>query len=166
MATPRTGKPAGRSRKPVYGPQSVVAQNFGALPPPADFGTYEEKLWVGIWSAGQGHLSPTQDRLLVERVCRKLGLIRQLEEWLSGDVTRRWYTTNNGQTVSHPAVKQIEQADAQATAWLSMLGFSASDRARLGIAVTNAANPLKVLHDTIAERREAGRRNAEQDNAS
>ena len=166
MATPRTGKPAGRSRKPVYGPQNVATQNFSALPPPADFSPYEAKLWIGIWSAGQGHLSPTQDRLLVERVCRKLGLITRLEEWLSDDVTRRWYTTSNGQTVSHPAVKQIEQADAQATAWLSMLGFSASDRARLGITTTNPDNPLKVLHDAVAQRREEARRNMEQDNAS
>ncbi len=125
------------------------------MAPPDVFTSYGVDVWNRIWAAGQHYLSPTQDRLIVEKLCKKLDLIYQLEEWLSVDIARRWYTTANGQTVSHPAVKQVEQADAQATAWLSMLGFSPSDRSRLGIVNTNQANPFKQLHDEIARRRAA-----------
>jgi P27 family predicted phage terminase small subunit len=155
MATPRTGKPAGRTPKPVRTPQGVVKENFAALPVPDDLTMYGATLWARIWSAGREHLSLTHDRVLVEKLCRKLDLVRQLEDWLSESIERRWYTTANGQTVSHPAVKQIEQADAQATAWLSMLGFSPSDRARLAISTHSDVNPLRELHDKIAARRSA-----------
>ena len=69
----------------------------------------------------------------------------RVRAWLGADVNNRWYTTANGQTVSHPAVKQIEQMNAQITAWLSMLGFSPSDRARLGLAEIRVANELDAF---------------------
>ncbi len=155
MTTPRTGKPTGRTKKPTSSPRFGAATSFAALPPPEGLSSYGVDVWNRVWSAGQHYLSPTQDRLLVEKLCKKLDLIRDLEEWLSVEVEHRWYTTSNGQTVTHPAVKQIEQADAQATAWLSMLGFSPSDRARLGITSTGQSNPFRELHEEIARRRAA-----------
>jgi phage terminase small subunit len=68
--------------------------------------------------------------------------VAELEAWLAHDITRRWYETANGQIVTHPAVKQIEQADAQMTTWLSLLGFTPSDRARLGLQEIRVANEL------------------------
>jgi phage terminase small subunit len=62
--------------------------------------------------------------------------------WLGKDVERRWYTSPNGQVVTHPAVKQIEQMDAQNTAWMSLMGFTPSDRARLGLQEIRVANEL------------------------
>jgi P27 family predicted phage terminase small subunit len=153
MTTPRTGKPAGRTKKPVNSPRFGATTSFAALQPPEGLSSYGVDVWNRLWSAGQHYLSPTQDRLLVEKLCRKLDVIRRLEDWLSVDVERRWYTTANGQTVTHPAVKQVEQADAQATAWLSMLGFSPSDRARLGLPKQGDVNPFRELHDKIAARR-------------
>jgi phage terminase small subunit len=44
--------------------------------------------------------------------------------------------------VTHPAVKQVDQLDAQNTAWMSLLGFTPSDRARLGLAEIRVANEL------------------------
>jgi P27 family predicted phage terminase small subunit len=157
MTTPRTGKPVGRTKKPASSPRFGATTSFAALPPPEGLSSYGVDVWNRLWSAGQHYLSPTQDRLLVEKLCKKLDLIRDLEEWLSVKVERRWYTTSNGQTVTHPAVKQIEQADAQATAWLSMLGFSPSDRARLGITSTDQSNPFRELHEEIARRRAAAK---------
>jgi phage terminase small subunit len=61
---------------------------------------------------------------------------------LGKDVERRWYTSPNGQVVTHPAVKQIEQMDAQNTAWMSLMGFTPSDRARLGLQEIRVANEL------------------------
>jgi P27 family predicted phage terminase small subunit len=159
MTTPRTGKPIGRTKKPASSPRFGTTTSFAALPPPEGLSSYGVDVWNRLWSAGQHYLSPTQDRLLVEKLCKKLELIRDLEEWLSVKVERRWYTTSNGQTVTHPAVKQIEQADAQATAWLSMLGFSPSDRARLGITSTDQSNPFRDLHEAIARKRAAAIQN-------
>jgi hypothetical protein len=39
-------------------------------------------------------------------------------------------------------VKQIDESDTKITTWLSMLGFSPSDRARLGLAEIRVANEL------------------------
>ena len=83
-----------------------------------------------------------QDRLLVVRLCERIEEIDELREWLSEDVARRWYKTDSGQIKPHPAVTQIKDADVQITAWLSMLGFSPSDRARLGLAEIRVANEL------------------------
>lgn len=76
--------------------------------------------------------------LLVE----KLQTANRLRLWLGDDVRNRWYTTANGQTVTHPAVKQLEQADAQVTGWLQLLGFPVSERARLGLFEIRVANEL------------------------
>jgi hypothetical protein len=76
------------------------------------------------------------------RLCSNFDRIAELEIWLGSDVERRWYTSPNGQIVTHPAVKQIDQMDAQNTAWMSLLGFTPSDRARLGLAEIRVANEL------------------------
>lgn len=87
-------------------------------------------------------MSEAQDRVLVERLCERMDLVARLEQWLGEDVERRWYTTSNGQVVTHPAVKQVDESDTKITTWLSMLGFSPSDRARLGLAEIRVANEL------------------------
>ncbi len=74
-----------------------------------------------------------------------------MRDWLGDHPENRWYVTANGQVVTHPAVKQIEQIDAQVTGWLSMLGFSPSDRARLGLAEIRVANEL----DEFRKRKDA-----------
>jgi phage terminase small subunit len=76
------------------------------------------------------------------RLCKNFDKIAELELWLGNDVERRWYTSPNGQVVTHPAVKQIEQMDAQNTAWMSLMGFTPSDRARLGLQEIRVANEL------------------------
>jgi phage terminase small subunit len=76
------------------------------------------------------------------RLCKNFDKIAELELWLGEDVERRWYTSPNGQVVTHPAVKQIEQMDAQNTAWMSLMGFTPSDRARLGLQEIRVANEL------------------------
>jgi P27 family predicted phage terminase small subunit len=168
MVTPKTGVGRGSRPEPIEkkrrkgtapgaGPTPDVALavvELGSLPVvPEGYDEVAASAWLEIWDAGRRHLSEKHDRLLIDRLCKKLMLIHQLEDWLSEDVSRRWYTTANGQTVTHPAVKQLEQADAQVTAWLSMLGFSPSDRARLGLAEVRIADAL----DEFRKRKEAKR---------
>lgn len=139
-----TGNPGRRKLPGAPTPETALAVIDGdALPPPpAQLGPVGRLAWEHVWRGGRRHLSESQDSLLVARVAEKVELVARLNEWLGEDVERRWYTTANGQTVTHPAVKQLEQADAQLTAWLSLLGFTPSDRARLGLQEIRVADAL------------------------
>jgi P27 family predicted phage terminase small subunit len=122
---------------------SLVNVDIDKIPPaPAWCDQYGAVLWAEVWQAGRRHMSDKHDAILVSLLVEKMQDRRTIREWLGTDPNNRWYSTANGQTVSHPAVKQIEQMDAQITAWLSMLGFSPSDRARLGLAEIRVANEL------------------------
>jgi len=109
---------------------------------PASLREVGKTYWQVLWTGGRRHLSELHDAPLMGRLCHNFDTISDLEIWLGSDVTKRWYTSPNGQVVTHPAVKQIEQMDAQNTAWLSLLGFTPSDRARLGLAEIRVANEL------------------------
>ena len=61
----------------------------------------------------------------------------------------RFYVTANGQMVTHPLVTQLKDLRTQMTTWLAAIGFSPSDRARLGLAEVRVRNEL----DELAERR-------------
>lgn len=122
---------------------AVVVVDANETPlPPEWCDEYGVEVWNRLWLAGRRHLSEQHDTVLLSMLVEKLQLIRRLQVWLGDDVERRWYTTANGQTVTHPAVKQIEQADAQVTGWLQLLGFTVSDRARLGLFEIRVANEL------------------------
>ena len=161
MARPKTGTGGGASaipieRKRLKGsrirtglaaspmPETALALVDMAVVPvvPKGLGKIGEQYWTVLWTGGRRHLSELHDGPLMGRLCRNYQKIYDLELWLGDDVTTRWYTSPNGQIVTHPAVKQIEQMDAQCTAWMCLLGFTPSDRARLGLAEIRVANEL------------------------
>lgn len=148
-----TGNAGKRALPPAPTPGTaleVVAP--GTIPDaPDSLGDVGRRLWYTLWQAGSQHLAPLADGPLVVKLCEQWEDAARLREWLGGDVERRWYVTAAGQIVSHPAVKQIEQINAQCTAWLSMLGFTPSDRARLGLAEVRVADAL----DEFRRKREA-----------
>jgi P27 family predicted phage terminase small subunit len=125
-------------------PESALALvDLSVIPePPASLGQVGVAYWGILWTAGRRHLSELHDTPLMSRLCSNFDKIAELENWLGSDVERRWYTSPNGQIVTHPAVKQIDQMDAQNTAWMSLMGFTPSDRARLGLAEIRVANEL------------------------
>ena len=139
-----TGNPGRRKLPAAPTPTSALEViDVDRLPPaPEHLGPVGRLAWEYVWRGGRRHLSESQDSLLIARVAEKVELVARLNDWLGDDVERRWYTTANGQVVTHPAVKQLEQADAQLTAWLSMLGFTPSDRARLGLQEIRVADAL------------------------
>jgi P27 family predicted phage terminase small subunit len=87
-------------------------------------------------------LSEKHDSALIELLCQQVENVARINAWLAKDVTRQFYSTANGQLVTHPLVKQKQESLAQITAWLSLLGFTPSDRARLGLAEIRVANEL------------------------
>jgi hypothetical protein len=81
---------------------------------PKGLGKVGTEYWTVLWTGGRRHLSELHDGPLMGRLCRNYQKIYDLELWLGDDVTSRWYTSPNGQIVTHPAVKQIEQMDVSA----------------------------------------------------
>lgn len=170
MGAPKTGAKRGRPAKPTEvhrrngnpskkalpaAPVPATALEVVALDSvpaePVGFDPVASAVWVQLWRAGRKHLSNDSDFVLMSLLCTKVAERTQLAAWLAEDFSRRFYETANGQIVSHPAVKQIDQYDAQITSWLSMLGFSPSDRARLGLAEVRIADAL----DQFRQRKQA-----------
>lgn len=112
------------------------------LPAPDWCDEYGKEVWTQLWNAGRRFLSDESDLMLMSLLVEKLQLAKRLRDHLGDDLENRWYTTKNGQTVSHPAVKQIDQCDAQITAWMTMLGFPVTERARLGLFEIRVADEL------------------------
>ena len=122
---------------------SLVNVSLDHVPAAPDWcDDYGAAVWHSVWVAGRRHLSEQHDAILVGLLVERLQDRRTIRVWLGDHPENRWYVTANGQVVTHPAVKQVEQIDAQVTGWLSMLGFSPSDRARLGLAEIRVANEL------------------------
>lgn len=161
MPKPKTGVGRGGKAQPVEMQRAKGNPSKKKLPPKPDTVTslanidpesvpaapswcdeYGSAVWTTLWQAGRRHLSEKHDALLISMLVERLQDRRALRDWLGDHPENRWYVTANGQMVTHPAVKQMEQIDAQVTGWLSMLGFSPSDRARLGLAEIRVANEL------------------------
>ena len=161
MVTQRTGAGRGKRREPneqkrrrgarirnglaaVPVPEMALATvQIGVIPnPPATLDRTGAAFWSMLWDGGRRHLSERHDWPLVEKVCVALQEVAAIDTWIGGKLERRFYETANGQLVTHPLVKQKTELNAQITAWLSLLGFTPSDRARLGLAEIRVANEL------------------------
>jgi P27 family predicted phage terminase small subunit len=140
----RNGNPSKKNLNPIPVPEFALAVvDAGSLPePPAELDDYAAALWLMFWDAGRRHLSEKHDSALIAKLCRAMEKAEQIESWMADDVERWFYATANGQLVTHPLVKQLAELNAQITAWLSLLGFTPSDRARLGLAEIRVANEL------------------------
>ena len=140
----RNGNPSKKNLPAVPVPEFALAVvNDGELPePPKTLSEFGRAYWLMFWDAGRRHLSEKHDAALIERLCLAFDQVARIEQWLGTDVTRWFYETANGQLVTHPLIKQKSELNAQITAWLSLLGFTPSDRARLGLAEIRVANEL------------------------
>lgn len=166
MATP-TGRPAGRPAKPVEvkralgnpGGRPLPAApmpgeglpGVDKIPHPPILGLEGLEMWVEIWDAGSSWLSPVADRRLVTMLCQAHDEAEMIRRALATGEVKRLYVVGNGQHVTHPYVNQLKELRVQMTAWLSALGFSPSDRARLGIGEVRQAD----VFDELRKRREA-----------
>ena len=161
MATPSTGAGRGKKREPIEKKRlrgARVRNGLAAMPvpefalatisltdlpaAPEGLGEYGRAYWTMFWDAGRRHLSEKHDSALVQKLCAAIEQVALIEQWQGSDVTRWFYETANGQLVTHPLIKQKSELNAQITAWLSLLGFTPSDRARLGLAEIRVANEL------------------------
>ena len=167
MATP-TGRPAGRPAKPIEAhrlagnpskKQLPAAPLPGegltgieGVPTPPELNDAGLELWNRVWTAGRSWLSPDVDFQLIRMLCEAQDEHEDIRLKIASGEIERFYTTANGQMVTHPLVTQLGNLRAQMTAWLAAIGFSPSDRSRLGLAEVRVRDELDELQRRRAER--------------
>jgi P27 family predicted phage terminase small subunit len=107
--------------------------------------------WRRLWTAAQSWLNPETDRKLMARLC---GFYDE-HEVLWTAIGERGYTVlgSQGQPVLNPLFTRLALVEASLLRLESALGFTPSDRARLGVAVITAQSGLsKLIADRIRPR--------------
>ena len=162
-----TGRPRGRPAKPTEQHRALGNPSRKVLPvpprpgealpaaltvpePPA-LGVDGLELWNLVWTAGRSWLSPQSDFELVAMLCHAKDEAEECRRLLTIGEVPRFYVLPNGSYVTHPVVVQLKDLRTQMTAWLSALGFSPADRARLGVGEVRADSAL----DELQRRRDA-----------
>lgn len=163
-----TGRPTGRPSKPAEVKRATGnpgnrplpdapmpgqgLRGTDGVPTPPSLGADGELLWVHVWVAGRSWLSPDSDYTIVKMLCEAHDEHEEIRRALSTGVVERFYTTANGQIVTHPLVTQLGNLRSQMTAWLAAIGFSPADRSRLGLAEVRVKDELDELQRRRAER--------------
>jgi len=147
-------KPVERQRKagnpghrPLPHPVAILPAPEGPPDPPEGLSKSARGLWATIWSDGSAWLGPTDAilvRLLVEAVQERDELLEQVS------ATGRTYRTKTGMIRPHPLIAQVREIERAIVAMASLLGFTPTDRARLGIAEVKRVSHLQ---DLLARRR-------------
>ncbi|HVL63690.1 MAG TPA: phage terminase small subunit P27 family [Actinomycetota bacterium] len=134
----RAGNP---SKKHLPEPVKVVAMS---KPPRAPQGLRRpgRKLWRTLWGEAGAWLAPS-DLPLVVMLCEAEDERADLRQVVAEE--GRTFTTKTGYVAPHPVVGQLRSLEGQMTTWLSMLGLSPSDRARLGLAEVRRVGHLEEL---------------------
>lgn len=156
-----TGRPNGRPSKPVEaqralgnpGHRSIPAapvpgaglDSDGSVPAMPALGLAGSALWSHVWQAGRQWLAPEADRTIVTLLCQAQDEVEAMRLALYSGEVERTYVSTNGTIVSHPYIAQIKDLRVQMTSWLSALGFSPADRARLGLAEVRVRDELDDL---------------------
>ena len=130
-----TSAPTGRR---VGGVPKVLklADGFKPMPTPRapkGLGEVGRRWWSALWQGGERWLDTESDFLLIEFICRAQDRLAEIEKVLTTE--GRYYETKQSQKLPHPAVADSKSVSAQIVSWLSLCGFTPTDRARLGVAV-------------------------------
>jgi len=142
--------PAGRPAKPVE--QKRLIGNPGKRPlppedpltsivaaettpePPRPLLKYGRELWDRVWDAGTPWISPNTDLEILTMTCEL--------------VDERWNLRVKVMQSDDPKMRRgLRELDRQIVSNLSLLGFSPSDRSRLGLAEVKAKSKLQELMD-------------------
>ena len=127
----RRGNP-GKRALPAAGSITVLPMASGVPEAPTDLELEGRELWKQAWSHGLTWISPLSDRQAVEEACRMVDDLA---------VARRRYRATSDPTDGRAVVamsKRLSEA-------LSALGFTPTDRTRLGVAEVQKQNALEEL---------------------
>lgn len=139
-------KARGDGRRPgkreIVKAQYTIVKRADAPQMPRGLKTRGKREWLKIWASGPW-LNPEHDYAWVEQIARAYDDIdvfrRRIEE--DGLVVRG----SLGQPVAHPLVAEVRKCEQTIRTCLSVLGFSPTDRARLGLAEIKRETALQDL---------------------
>lgn len=147
--------PAGRPSKPIEqkrllgnpGKRAMPDENEvvlleqaeGTPEPPRPLLKYGNDLWERVWSMGATWVSKNTDLELLTMTCEM--------------VDERWNLRVKVMQSDDPKMRRgLRELDKQIVSNLSLLGFTPSDRSRLGIAEVKAKSKLEELMERRANR--------------
>lgn len=155
MARGRPPKPIERKRatgrttntdsggRPLPAVRETIVKTVTVPAAPDGLQTRGQTEWLNIWTAGSAWLAPQQDYAWVEMIARAWDEIEAYRERVDQDGLIQ--TGSMGQVIAHPLIAEIRRAEAVIMKALSTLGFSPSDRARLGLAEIKAQSKLQDM---------------------
>jgi hypothetical protein len=140
--------PAGRPSKPIEQKRAlgnpgkralpkpgevVVLEQTGDIPePPRPLLKYGQELWDRVWSMGATWVSQKSDLELLVMTCEM--------------IDERWNLRVKVMQSDDAAMRRgLRELDRQIVSNLSLLGFTPSDRARLGVAEVKVRSKLEEL---------------------
>jgi len=140
--------PAGRPAKPIEQKRAlgnpgkralpktgevVVLEQTGDIPePPRPLLKYGQELWDRVWSMGATWVSVKSDLELLVMTCEM--------------IDERWNLRVKVMQSDDAAMRRgLRELDRQIVSNLSLLGFTPSDRARLGVAEVKVRSKLEEL---------------------
>jgi P27 family predicted phage terminase small subunit len=129
-------------------PKPILVDDLNLIPSapsaPKILKSAGRELWSSLWIGGRRWLDVSSDVALIEMICRNFDTLIEVNEVIR--THGRYYSTPQGHHLPHPAVADSRNLSAQIVSWLSLAGFSASDRARLQIPMVTV-NPLSAWRD-------------------
>lgn len=129
--------------RPLPAVRETIVKTADVPPPPPGLGARGGVEWERIWTAGSSWLAPNQDYAWVEIVARAWDDIDGFRAKVAADGLIQ--KGSMGQVIAHPLIASIRQAEAQIMKALSTLGFSPTDRARLGLAEIKRVSKLQEM---------------------
>lgn len=145
---PNPGKPAELKRKlgsKGYAgktpPEVIVLPPITQTPEPlSPLGEAGLELWNRTWARGETWISPSTDIHLLQMTCEQLDEREQLREYVLANV-EAWHERS--------ALRELEK---NIRSNLSLLGFTPTDRMKLGVAEVKAKSKLEELLERKANR--------------
>lgn len=129
--------------RPLPVPSTEIVKTTDVPEPPAGLSERGSAEWVKIWTAGASWLAPNQDYPWVEIICRAWDDIEEFRARIDEmGLTVKGYA---GQVMANPLIGEVRKAEAQIMKALSTLGFSPTDRARLGLAEIKRVSKLQEM---------------------
>lgn len=113
--------------------EGAIVLHAGRVDPPEDLGAAGRALWSRVFDEGEIWVSPRLDFTILERTCRALDRAVVLEQEFYADPTDR------------KIVMSINETDKVIFSGLGLLGFTPSDRAKLGLAEVKRQSKFEEL---------------------
>lgn len=109
--------------------------DFSSLETPKHFGAAAQFVWAKAWHSGLSWLSPESDMAIVLAACELADMKDKARE--------RYMATGDSKDAG-----AVQKLNAEYLKCLSLMGFSPSDRSRLGLAEVKRQTKLEQLRAT------------------